>query len=577
MESIKRIKEKTGITKKDLAEYLGISISTLSRWERGDNKPSNLALEKIKIMEEHLESNSLHILLEKSKKVSEVSNNRFEFKYGDITAESYLMPYISNGPQDQKHFYTWLIELQEHCNPKLDWKYYKKRLSLIERVDGENTAQFNLEKSKPNAKSWSANYATHGWHRYVGRFPSQLIRALINHFEVSESEVVLDPFSGSGTTAVECRLLGIPAIGIEISPLSALISKVKSKFKTDNTIILNLINELEEFYVSKWDSFLNNKSLNEIGYNEIIIREGNFIKEFTNYQNWFTKEALLGVSIIVEFISKQEDEYIREILMVALSSKMRSIGNVDVDVVRAEYSKYPRVNVDVLKLVKAQLVKMAKTISECTQSHQELIGDPESINIICNNVLDVDLEPNSISYIITSPPYGVESISYLRTHLLSFRTLESFLGIDPYSFGDGIIGSEFLDKDTFDITSLNVKKYSETFNDFFRFIEGELGGNKNYNRMIMMMKFFEDMYDLVEKFDVWLKKEGRIAFIIGNKKIGDFIIPTDKIMEEIFAAKGFVLETSVNHKLKSNNSNSKVPWQERVIENEYIMIFKREV
>ena len=76
---------------------------------------------------------------------------------------------------------------------------------------------------------------------------------------------------------------------------------------------------------------------------------------------------------------------------------------------------------------------------------------------------------------------------------------------------------------------------------------------------------------------IWLKSDGKVAFIIGNKKIGDSIIPTDTIIREVFESFGFELEESIAHKLKTNNSNSQVPWQDRIIENEYIMLFRRAI
>ena len=90
-----------------------------------------------------------------------------------------------------------------------------------------------------------------------------------------------------------------------------------------------------------------------------------------------------------------------------------------------------------------------------------------------------------------------------------------------------------------------------------------------------MMKFFEDMYGVVEQFGKWLKPGGHVAFIIGNKKIGDNIIPTDTIIAEIFYYFGFSLDESIPHKLKTNNSNSQVPWQDRIIENEFVMLFTK--
>ena len=36
-----------------------------------------------------------------------------------------------------------------------------------------------------------------------------------------------------------------------------------------------------------------------------------------------------------------------------------------------------------------------------------------------------------------------------------------------------------------------------------------------------------------------------------------------------------VLEESFQHKLKTNNSNSQVPWQSRIIDQEFIMVFTK--
>lgn len=283
---------------------------------------------------------------------------------------------------------------------------------------------------------------------------------------------------------------------------------------------------------------------------------------------------MLGVSIYIQFIQTKTG-YIQDLLLVALSSKMRSIGNVDVDVVRAEYSKKPRENVDVFKIVKSQLAKMAKDISESYKTHELTITNNDKIQVIEGDILQTNLPKGSISHIITSPPYGVESISYLRTHLLSFRVLESFLSADPYTFGDNVIGSEYLPKEEPDISEFKVSSLSETFNDFFKVIKEKETAEKHKIRILMMMKFFEDMNTVSLKFHEWLKENGKVAFVIGNKKIGDTIIPTDQIIKEIFESNGFIFESSIGHKLKTNNSNSQVPWQDKIIKDEFIMLFTR--
>lgn len=49
---IKNLRQKLGITQESLANKIGVTHQTINRWERGAFKPSRLALEKIKQLEE---------------------------------------------------------------------------------------------------------------------------------------------------------------------------------------------------------------------------------------------------------------------------------------------------------------------------------------------------------------------------------------------------------------------------------------------------------------------------------------------------------------------------------------------
>ncbi|MGR3985382.1 MAG: DNA methyltransferase [Gammaproteobacteria bacterium] len=71
-------------------------------------------------------------------------------------------------------------------------------------------------------------YITHWFYPYKGKFHPQMIRALANIIGLREGDVLLDPFIGSGTTAVEGALLGLKTVGFDISPLCVLIGKVKA-------------------------------------------------------------------------------------------------------------------------------------------------------------------------------------------------------------------------------------------------------------------------------------------------------------------------------------------------------------
>lgn len=576
MRNIKEIREGMGLSQSKFSTLLGVSVASLRRWEAERSKPSPMAIQKIAELERMSEVERIE-LCNKVTICSETPSDTLyltSFSWKKKKYKAQWLPYVINGPSDQKSFYDKLIKLQENAKLNLTPSKYFSRLSLLRSVDGVETAQYKMESPKKNSKSWSSDYGTHGFHRYVGRFPSHVIRAIINSFGATKNDIILDPFCGSGTTLVEARMLGVKSIGIEISPLSAMMSRVKSKFPLEGITVAKLVPELSAFYKKRWDFFTAGRNVSEFTYDNILQRTGNKINSFANIEKWFTKEALLGTSIIVEFIMQKEG-YLKDFLTIALSSKMRSIGNVDVDVVRAEYRKNPRENVDVLKLTIQQIQKMVSGINITLAACNDVINNDNNITVIEGSVLDADIQPNSISYIITSPPYGVESLSYLRTHLLSFRALDPILGVDPYNFGDGIIGSEFLGDKLPDITTFNVVNVSPTYKSFFKSMPLNSHSGKEEKRIVMMMQFFEDMYKVIQRFSQWLKPNGKVAFIIGNKKLKDSIIPTDKIIQEIFAFFGFNLIDSIAHKLKTNNSNSQVPWQDRIIENEYILIFER--
>jgi DNA modification methylase/transcriptional regulator with XRE-family HTH domain len=572
---LREFRAKRGLSYETLADLLGIPAQTVRRWEAGSARPSISLSKQLtnhgfgEVSAEETNSASRSRI-----KVAAFDNHRVQH-HREFAIEFLEIPgatapaWARNGPPDQDDFYRALIKLQLVGLPK---QHYE-RLSLVEcYAPGLHTAQSLLEAPKETVASWNSNYGSHGWHRYVGRFPPHVVRALLNHFNAGPKSLVCDPFSGSGTTAVECRLLGIPFVGIEICALSYLISKVKAGFDPNPSILTDLAQRYKTFMERELEGFMVSFPT-DFTVPDIIGWSKNPIPHFANCEKWFTPEALLGVSLTMQFANLLAG-FEKDALLVALSAKMRSIGNVDVDVVRAEYSRLPRRNVAVDRLVERQLKKMAGDIARITKTHHSLLGEPSSIRLIEDSALDVELEPASVDCIITSPPYGVEAISYLRTHLLSYRSLAKELKHDPYDTREQTIGSEYLEESELPV-ELEVARSSASFRDFFD--KNTACKDKNgVKRRIGMMKFFEDMYVMGRRMAGWLKDGGQMAFIVGNKRLDDSVIPTDIIIQEAFRSSGLVMYDAIRHKLKTNNSNSQVPWQERIIQEETILLFRRE-
>jgi DNA modification methylase len=73
------------------------------------------------------------------------------------------------------------------------------------------------------------NYPVHRWFHFKEGFSRDLVELLARRFGLSEGDVVLDPFVGSGTTPLTCMELGLEGIGIDASPLMVMISLAKTR------------------------------------------------------------------------------------------------------------------------------------------------------------------------------------------------------------------------------------------------------------------------------------------------------------------------------------------------------------
>lgn len=86
-----------------------------------------------------------------------------------------------------------------------------------------------LADSALHAKMTSG-HLFHDLHYYKAKFFPRMARFMLNICAQSldiAAPHVLDPFVGSGTTLLEAALMGMPAIGIDLDPLSVLIARTK--------------------------------------------------------------------------------------------------------------------------------------------------------------------------------------------------------------------------------------------------------------------------------------------------------------------------------------------------------------
>jgi DNA modification methylase len=335
------------------------------------------------------ESNNLSkdlVLLDNVQFIYELSLAKLELKSLGIDFE------VTNGLREFKI----LNKTDERKN------LIKRKGAYYKTVDGQFTDYFHIiQKNRTRSVN---QYLTHWIYPYKGKFHPQMIRALLNIIGLKEGDTVLDPFSGSGTTALESQLLGINCIGIDISPLCV----IQGKVKTESLYVMDEIKELKNEISSNIVSNLFQK--NE-GYYSLLDR----LTKDERVKNFYILARLLAISDN----SRRKRNFARSF-----------VKNVDL---------------------------MLASIKDYIQIKEKLNLKLGDVKIEVEDSRSIKLQDNSVDGIITSPPYSI-ALDYVQNDIHSLQDL----GYDVSKMRNDFIGVRGNGRSRVELYNEDMKKsYSE--------------------------------------------------------------------------------------------------------------------
>ena len=263
----------------------------------------------------------------------------------------------------------------------------------------------------------------HNVHPYPAKFIPQIPAGLIARLS-APGETVLDPFGGSGTTALEAVRLGRRAISIDANPLSALIGRVKTAKLGDST--LTALHVHHAALVAQ----LNGGDLDAL---TLTARYSASAPKITNREKWFADTAFAELSLVRSRINELSDGPTRDIALVALSRMVIKASFQDSE---TRYKSVPR-EVPSGETLKRYLREFSSVLASVARNEASTrYGISQFLCADIRSVGESLLEDGSADLVVTSPPYG-NATDYHLYH--RFRLL--WLGFDPIALGHIEIGS----------------------------------------------------------------------------------------------------------------------------------------
>ncbi|MDB7100130.1 DNA methyltransferase [Enterococcus mundtii] len=316
---------------------------------------------------------------------------------------------------------------------------HDKVFSDFERRRLESNFQSKLEESSVfnrNLVSFQGNKkaSVHNWFKYREGFSTQLVESLLNQFNLDGNSVVLDPFSGSGTTAITANKLGYSSIGIDILPVAKLTYETKKEILNYDVLeLVKIRNDIKKLKIGETNQNFNYITITEGAFSKKteseLVYVSNYIKDST-YSTLSKKLVQFLLMSILEEISftRKDGQYLRW--------DYRSNKVVQANIKRFEKGQPPlktKLDKGELPSVKVALLKIFNSVIEdisWAQKNNPMLNENPKKNksefIEGSALFKLPLmREMSVNAVVTSPPYA-NRYDYTRTYALELN----FLGIN---------------------------------------------------------------------------------------------------------------------------------------------------
>jgi len=379
------------------------------------HRPSNLSFLQAQILERiYLNiSKNKTINISQLSKISDYPENSqiLDKAINSIINKNFIKGNIKDGflvPDERLEFFKSVINKSEYKT-----KSYSNK--IINHINGNGaTPQLELFSDSKGVSYINKKGLVHRWYDYLEDFPYSLIENKIKEYNLTKDSLVVDPFSGSGTTMVSANLFQMNSVAFDANPLMTFITKVKCHWEIDISKLKKTIINVTNEFIAKV------KKLDDNTYKNGFLK-GMPKKELNQ---WLSPRLQQEVSLLKEIISNIKTKDIREIFLLAMAKSCFGASFVSLC---PGTTFYPfRQKEEFWDIFNNKMIQIYDDLLELKK--YDNYGNTSTITDSCINAQKY-LEPESIDFIITSPPYP-NDLEYTRQTRLELYLLDFVKNMD---------------------------------------------------------------------------------------------------------------------------------------------------
>jgi hypothetical protein len=379
--------------------------------------------------------------------------------------------------------------------------------------------------------------------RYKEAFSLSFVQQIINELKLSDSDLVLDPFCGMGTTLLASGLHGISSIGIDRSPLAVFIS---------NTLPLLLT--IEPLYLretcQQLIALLENQPLASIADDVPIIKIA------------FPPDVLTALRKLKSAIDKLNTP-MRDIMTLLFLSILEDCSYTSKDGQFLRLNRNKNV-AEPIKLLENKIYEVERDLylveqwGWCSKWRNPVVmqGDARQMSQYLPHI--------SPTAIITSPPYA-NRYDYTRSYSieLCFGFVRNYEELKA-------LRSDMLRSHIEVSVSPDEHPNHYVVQEIIKSLE-QRRSNLNNPRIPLMLKgYFVDMELVIKEFARILAPKSWAVMVVGNVRYDGETIPVDTILCDIAEGVGFDVKAIWIARYKGNSSQQmkkygRIPVRESVL------------